>query len=230
MAVKQTVMLKGQKGGISIILDADASFETIKDNLRRKVSMGKQFFEGADTKISFKGRVLSELDEKILVDIVQEETNLEITMVADDDFMVSSQAPAQVKEKAASTPLPEISALTETSPPRHGHMESKTAYYQGGLRSGQSIHYKGSVVILGDVNPGSEVVADGNVVVLGALKGMAHAGASGDKSCFVSALFLKPTQLRVADIISFVPDTASTSRSGAAYAYIKDGQVFIGPL
>jgi septum site-determining protein MinC len=223
MAIKQIVTLKGQRDGIGIILDADAPFDELKDSLRKKVSQGKKFFDGANTKISFKGRDLDDFSEKVLIDIITEETNLDITFVQGEGFV----APAKDKPKTPTAPPPPVSS----PPPRHGKRESMTAYYHGGLRSGQSIKYNGSVVIMGDVNPGSEIVADGNVVVLGALKGMAHAGASGDDTCFVSALFLHPTQLRIAGTISYVPDThKNNARSSAAYAYIKDGQVFIGPL
>lgn len=219
MSTKQIVILKGQKDGISIRLDADADFDTLKESLKKKVSAGKQFFDGADTKVSFKGRELSDLDEKTLIDIITEETNLEIMFVQGEGVVSHLQSGAFASNAGSSG--------SSSKPWRR---ESLTAYYHSGLRSGQSIKYNGSVVIMGDVNPGSEIVADGNVVVLGALKGMAHAGASGDSTCFVSALFLQPTQLRIADTISCVPETAKNARSSAAYAYIKDGQVFIGLL
>jgi septum site-determining protein MinC len=233
MATRQIVTLKGQKDGISIILDAEADFELIQESLRKKVSQGKQFFDGADTKVTFKGRELDDFAEKTLIDIITSETNLDITFVQGEDFATpNSNSNATTGEASvfggnSVTPAPHPSSIPPAGSRRK---ESLTAYHQGGLRSGQSIKYKGSIVIMGDVNPGSEIVADGNVVVLGALKGMAHAGASGDDTCFVSALFLQPTQLRIAGLISYVPETAKTARSTAAYAYIKDGQVFIGPL
>jgi len=224
MAVKQIVTLKGQKDGISIILDEHAPFKEIKDSLRKKVSQGKQFFDGADVKVSFKGRELDDFSEKVLIDIITEETNLDITFVQGEDFALPAHSPS-AKPSGVTSP---VTSSASSVPSKSGYKESKTAYYYSGLRSGQRIKYDGSVVIMGDVNPGSEIIADGNVIVLGTLKGMAHAGASGDDTCFVSALSLQPTQLRIAGTISYVPGTAS--RSSAAYAYIKEGQVFIGPL
>lgn len=212
MSTKQIVTIRGQKDGIAIFLDEEADFKKIQESLRKKVSQGRQFFDGADIKVCFKGRKLDEFSEKILIDIITKETNLDIIFVQAEDFASAAPDP-----KAASAPA------------KHGSKESPTIYHRGGLRSGQSIRYKGSVVVMGDVNPGSEIIADGNVVVLGALKGMAHAGASGDITCFVSALYLRPTQLRIAGTISYVPESAAGT-SSAAYAYIKDGQVFIGPL
>ncbi|MCL2457032.1 MAG: septum site-determining protein MinC [Defluviitaleaceae bacterium] len=219
MATKQIVTLKGQKDGISIILDADAPFEEIKESLRKKVSQGKQFFDGADTKVMFRGRELDDFCEKILIDIITEETNLDITFVHGEGF--SAPAPQ-------SPPKKEIPAQKDSAAPKINFIESNTAYFHTGLRSGQRIKYNGSVVVIGDANPGSEIIADGNVIVLGALKGMAHAGAAGDENCFVSALLLQPTQLRIARTISYAPDSAKSL--AAAYAYIEEGQVFIGPL
>jgi len=216
MAFRQIVTLKGQKDGIDIILDPNADFEDIQEALRKKVAQGRRFFDGADIKVSFKGRELDELGEKILIDIISEETNLDITFVQADDYVA---------------PPPGRSLVHSYVPVTYHHnsRQSMTEYHFGGLRSGQSIRYAGSVVVLGDVNPGSEVIADGNVVVLGALKGMAHAGAAGDEMCFVSALHLRPTQLRIAGFISYVPADITSRRNGA-YAYVRNGQVFIGPL
>ncbi|MDR0271770.1 MAG: septum site-determining protein MinC [Clostridiales bacterium] len=243
MAIKPIVTMKGQRDGIDIILDEKAKFDDIKESLRKKVSQGKKFFDGANVKVSFKGRKLDELSEKILIDIITEETNLDITFVHGEDFKkkktpslnlwgnsarITPPPMAELEksaEKQAEVPVPVSSSATKP-----GYKESQTAYYYSGLRSGQRIKYNGSVVVMGDVNPGSEIVADGNVIVLGALKGMAHAGASGDDTCFISALNLQPTQLRIAGTISHVPAGAKNARSSAAYAYIKDGQVFIGPL
>jgi len=70
------------------------------------------------------------------------------------------------------------------------------------LRSGKRIEYPGNVVVVGDVNAGAEIVADGHVVVWGRVRGMIHAGAKGDRSAVICALDLSATQLRIADEVS----------------------------
>jgi septum site-determining protein MinC len=87
-------------------------------------------------------------------------------------------------------------------------------------------------VIVGDVNPGSMVIADGNVVVLGAIKGLVHAGAIGDDTCYISALSLMPTQMRIANTITYIPpeEAANSKDNGPARAYIRNGQVFVEQL
>jgi septum site-determining protein MinC len=91
------------------------------------------------------------------------------------------------------------------------------------IRSGNSINYSGHVVILGDVNPGAEVVAGGNIVVWGRLRGMVHAGAEGDETAVVCALDLSPTQVRISDKIVIPP--ANEPGRGPEIAMIKDGEV-----
>ncbi|MBK7894707.1 MAG: septum site-determining protein MinC [Anaerolineaceae bacterium] len=74
------------------------------------------------------------------------------------------------------------------------------------LRSGRSIYHEGHVVVIGDVNPGAEIVASGDVIVWGRLRGLVHAGALGDETAVICALELTPTQLRIADQIAISPD------------------------
>jgi septum site-determining protein MinC len=70
------------------------------------------------------------------------------------------------------------------------------------LRSGTRVEFPGHIVIVGDVNPGAEIVAEGNVVVWGRVRGMIHAGAKGNRSAFICALDLSANQLRIADEVS----------------------------
>lgn len=91
------------------------------------------------------------------------------------------------------------------------------------LRSGNSISFPGHVVIVGDVNPGAEIIAGGDIIVWGRLRGTVHAGASGDESAIVCALELTPTQLRISEEISITPPQKGTPRPEVAL--IKDGEV-----
>jgi len=78
---------------------------------------------------------------------------------------------------------------------------SETKYIKNSLRSGQKVEFEGSLVILGDVNAGAEVIAEDNIVVLGALRGLAHAGARGNKEAIISCGVLDAPQLRIANIV-----------------------------
>ena len=91
------------------------------------------------------------------------------------------------------------------------------------LRSGFSLHYDGHVVIIGDVNPGAEIIASGDVIVWGRLRGMVHAGAGGNEGAIVCALDLAPTQLRIAGQIAITPQRRG--KAPPEMAQIKNGQV-----
>ncbi|MCB0119000.1 MAG: septum site-determining protein MinC, partial [Anaerolineales bacterium] len=84
--------------------------------------------------------------------------------------------------------------------PVHEAVSSDTALFVSKtVRSGTRIEYPGTIVIFGDVNPGAEIVAEGNVIVWGRVRGMIHAGAKGDRSAFICALDLSANQLRIAE-------------------------------
>jgi len=102
-----------------------------------------------------------------------------------------------------------------------------TRYYRGTVRGGQSLQHVGNIVVVGDVNPGAELVASGDVVVFGALRGTAHAGAQGDRAARVAALQLVPTQLRIATCIAAGD---STRRREPEEARIEGDRIVIVPL
>jgi septum site-determining protein MinC len=99
------------------------------------------------------------------------------------------------------------------------------------LRSGQSLRHGGHVVIIGDVNPGAEIVAAGDVVVWGRLRGIVHAGAGGDETAIVCALALAPMQLRISRHIGRLPDVeldrGYEDRSAPEVASVQDGQIVV---
>jgi septum site-determining protein MinC len=103
--------------------------------------------------------------------------------------------------KAAETTAPEPAAVAGEPPAGSPGLLLKET-----LRSGRSVFHEGHVAVIGDVNPGAEIIAGGDVVVWGKLRGLVHAGALGDRSAVICALELIPTQLRIADQIAISPD------------------------
>lgn len=95
------------------------------------------------------------------------------------------------------------------------------------LRSGQRVGYPGNVVVLGDVNAGGEVVAGGDIIVLGWLRGTAHAGAAGDEKAVVAAFRLWPTQIRIGDVAGRPPDEGGTPPSAPELARVREGDLVI---
>lgn len=94
------------------------------------------------------------------------------------------------------------------------------------LRSGQSVSYEGHVVVVGDVNSGAEIVAGGDIIVWGHLRGFVHAGASGDEGRYVCALDLSPIQLRIGGHIARPPEDKRRRRENRPErAFVSDGRI-----
>lgn len=98
------------------------------------------------------------------------------------------------------------------------------------VRSGQRIEHMGDILIIGDVNPDSYVIASGNVIVMGTLRGIVHAGAGGDENVTVMALKLTPQQLRISSYIARSPDDEPDLAEYPERAYVKDNQIIIEKL
>ena len=85
-------------------------------------------------------------------------------------------------------------------------------------------------MLLGDVNPGGAIVSTGDIFVMGSLRGMAHAGVDGDEGAIIAASHFRPTQLRIADVISRPPDEWGIGETYMEYAYLHEGRMQIDKL
>lgn len=98
---------------------------------------------------------------------------------------------------------------------------SETKFYKGSIRSGQRLEFEGSIVIIGDVNDGAEVIAEDNIAVVGSLRGMAHAGAKGNEKAIIAANIILSPQIRISSKI-LERDRKDIERESFTYAYIND--------
>lgn len=203
------VMFKGTKDGVTVLFDADAPFEELCRQLEKKVEEAGKFFDNVKTSLAFKGRTFSAEEEDTLFQIINAHTSMEITFL-----------------KTENNELKQISDLLEKEMAPY----NLTKFHKGSLRNGQKIEFDGSLVIVGDVNPGAEIKATGNIIVLGQLKGMAHAGCKGMTDAFIAAVYMAPVQLRIADIITRFPEENKKGPKPPEYAFIQQGQIFVMAL
>jgi septum site-determining protein MinC len=141
-------------------------------------------------------------------------------------IQIELHAPVPVPPRLPSEPGPveiEIPAVEKSDPESWG----QAAFVQRTVRSGQIIRYRGSVIVHGDVNPGAEIIAGGDVFIWGKLRGVVHAGASGDEKAVVGALLLAPTQLRIGSHIARAPDVRGKNERGAELARVRNGHIII---
>ena len=99
---------------------------------------------------------------------------------------------------------------------------SKTTFHKGSLRSGQKIEVEGSIVIIGDVNSGAEVIAADNIAVIGTLRGLAHAGAKGNKQAIIAAGLFDAVQVRIANIVKEIDREEEPLHKQAYISVVED--------
>lgn len=160
------------------------------------------------------------ITEEVTSAVVYEHDEVEVSeeqATADDEESVAESTDSASQKTAAAVPLPPTPAVL---------------YLRQNLRSGQTVSHKGHLVIVGDVNPGAEVLAEGDITVWGVLRGMAHAGIGGNLDAEIRALKLQPIQIRIGHAIARSPDSprvkfASGTKFTPETARIVDGKIKI---
>ena len=142
-----------------------------------------------------------------------EKTDDEISPIVRHDEVIAEKVEAQeVKEESDE----EITAL------KNAPEALPTLYLRKTIRSGQSISSDGNIVIIGDVNPGSEIIAKGDITVWGILGGIAHAGSDGNNYAKIRALKLNPVQIRIGEVFARRPDTINLPYIQKSCEYIPE--------
>ncbi|MCB9686941.1 MAG: septum site-determining protein MinC [Alphaproteobacteria bacterium] len=168
------------------------------------------------------------IDEISARDEELEPADLIPTTPLDDLTLPTDLTPADIDDSVPS-PAPEVRNVPSATPgPAPAREEGKrTQVIHRTLRSGNVVRFDGDLFVFGDVNPGAQVVATGNITVLGALKGMAHAGAAGDETSFILAFDLRPTQLRIGRKIAIPPERRSGADLHPEIAAVVDEQIVL---
>lgn len=119
-----------------------------------------------------------------------------------------------------------LSDLLSATPAESTKSLAEPLYLQTTVRSGVDVRHPGSVIVMGDLNPGGTIVAAGDILVWGRLRGVAHAGVQGNRDCRIMALKLEPTQLRIADLVARAPETPP-NQFEPEVAYVTDDGIRI---
>jgi septum site-determining protein MinC len=199
------VAIKGGKEGLRLHLDESAVWSDVLGALRSQLDQGAQFFNGARVVVDIGNRALTEEQFAELMALMHEH-HLEASALASTSRESRSAARA-----AGVVARPVARSVAAPDEPGEALFVWRT------IRSGQVVRHQGHITIVGDVNAGAEVIAGGNVVVWGRLRGTVHAGALGDRLAMICAIELRPTQLRIADLIARAPDGAAGGRPEVAY-------------
>ncbi|MFZ5877968.1 MAG: septum site-determining protein MinC [Chloroflexota bacterium] len=215
-ATAATVQIKGFRDSLLVVLNGE-TWEGNQAALLTQIDERASFFQGARLVLDIGSQALGVDEMSHLRDVLSERG---ISLWA-----VLSESPKTEKTAqllGLATRLSKPRAEERRSPAVEAPGEDTALFVNRTLRSGTRIEFPGHVVVMGDVNPGAEVIAEGNVIVWGRVRGVIHAGAKGNRDAVICALDLSATQLRIANEISAVlkpqknprPEIASINKEG----------------
>lgn len=228
------VEIKGYGNDVNIILSEEADFSDIESELRKKLEDSNRFLSGITIILDMGDRAFSVEECERLKEILNNSFNLTISSVRSYSdktreavekigWKVESQD-EKGRNMSADTQFEEEDVRPQTQ------RESDTILIKRTIRSGQRESHQGNVVIVGDVNPGAEVEAGGDIIVVGKLRGVAHAGVNGNADAVIIALDLRPIQLRIANYIGRSPDQDSKPDNIPEVARVEGGNIVIRKL
>ncbi len=193
------LVFKGLKQGLTLVIPEEKPFTFWLEVLAFQLEQAGDFFRGA--------RVIVETGARKLT--TEEKDRLERLLAS--YHMTVSFLPLTVKKRRLK---------------QEKYVSTRTLMVKGTVRCGQKVEFNGSVVVKGDVNPGAEIVATGDIIVFGRLRGLAHAGAGGDKDAEIMALSFNPVQVRIAHLFSRAPEERE-ERTGPEVARVRNGRIVV---
>ncbi|WP_425516472.1 septum site-determining protein MinC [Ornithinibacillus massiliensis] len=185
MKPKQYVTIKGTRDGLTLFIDDRCSFEEACRELQEKLSVNhsKKDEQVVPVTINLGNRYLYDDQREQLENIITEKKQFTVQTI-ESNVILRDEALAMLED-------------------------TEIKVYNRIVRSGQVLEVSGDVLLIGDVNPGGKVVSTGNIYIMGSLHGIAHAGVNGDHNAIITASYMNPSQLRIADYISRAPDYQS---------------------
>lgn len=232
--VTSAISIKGIRDGLLVSL-GDGAYDDVLQQLEAELIEKQNFLQGSRITLAVGERPLRREQLAELQDIFARRRLLLWTVLADKEI---TKAAAREMELAIRVPGSQTdldgNVVTTTAAALRPHDVDPAPSSPGGkllketIRSGRSIYHEGHIVIIGDVNAGAEIIAGGDVVVWGRLRGLVHAGALGNQTAVICALDLNPTQLRIADQIAIPPDT-QRRKPEPEQAAIRGGQIVAEP-
>lgn len=215
--MKDAVLIKSFPNGITLLMREDASMEEILQELTVKFTEARNFFGSSTMALSMEGRKMTETEEILILDTIRVNSNVRIACIVGHDDDTNKNF---------------IKALQ--------HMDKKLSgteggqFYKGTLKNREVIETENSIVVLGDVYPGSAVFSAGNIIILGGLYGEAYAGGDGREDAYIVALEMEPERLKIGD---FKYKTNAKQLKWGIHpkvqpkiAHLKGGKIVFDPL
>ncbi len=204
--MKNHISIQTKKENVVLKIEEEAELRQIIIELKKRIPELKKLYQEDTTPILVTGKVLKNKEMEQIQELIKKEIPVEVEF--DSPKILGLHGIKKTFSKEIAT--------------------SETKFHRGSLRSGQKIEYEGSLVILGDVNAGAEVLASENIVVLGILRGMAHAGAKGNKEAIIATAAIEAPQIRIANLIKEIEKSEIEEDMIKTYAYVnEEGEIVL---
>ncbi len=211
--MSDTVVIKGTKSGIILVLDASTEYDVLKQDVAAKFKASAAFLGEAQKAVTFQGKALTDEQKMEIIKIIEENCRLSIVCIMENDERLEQAFKNSIERQMIQQDY------------------STGQFFKGNLRSGQVLDVETSIIIIGDVKAGAKVISKGNVIILGSLKGNVYAGSSGNQNAFVVALDMDPMQIRIADTIARSPDKPKKRQpKETKIAFWEEGNIYIETL
>jgi septum site-determining protein MinC len=218
-----SITIKGVKEGLLIALDESAEWLAVTQTLAGRLDEQPAFFSGARVVLDVGTRPVRK-DEMSGIKALFDRRNMQlISVTSGSDTTLDAAGALDIRAVPVNgQPQPGLDTVP-FNPEEEG---TPGVMIRRTLRSGRVVYSAGHALIVGDVNPGAEIVAVGDVIVWGRLRGNVHAGAEGDQSAQVCALDMTPNQLRIAGLIAVSP-ADKKHKPKPEIALIRDGRIVV---
>jgi len=193
-----------KKDEVLIKIDDNAIQRKIVSELSKKLKELKKMYQDEKTPIRVTGKVLTNKELEEIKKVIKKEIDVEISFDTPTTLGLHSITRSYKRDVG----------------------KSETTFHRGSLRSGQKLEVEGSIVVIGDVNSGAEVIAADNIAVIGNLRGLAHAGAKGNKDAVIAASTLDVVQLRISNIVKEI-DREEEGIRNHAFVYVDEDKIII---
>ncbi len=228
----QNITIKGIRDGLQVTLGDNSLPDLLKELAQRLLEQG-EFFRGGQVALLVGNRELNTADLDQLADLFAEQTMTLRAVLSENEKTLTAARALNLGTRLSGSNTELVGSERKPEPPPPQAPTVQTVkdsagdgmLVRGALRSGRLLESSGHVVVIGDVNPGAEIVAGGDVIVWGKLRGLVHAGAYGDQNAVVCALELVPTQLRIAQYISVSPGGPRDKEPVPEMASVKNAQI-----
>ncbi len=217
--MKNSVIIKSFPSGIVLHLDPEPPFDVLLADVEDKFRESSGFFKDAKMALSIRGRSLSDQEERQILDAISDNSKLRIICLVGEDDATNQNF---------------VKALQQTDFSDGSGLGSEGQFYRGTLKNGQVLETESSIVILGDVYPGSAIISARDIIILGGLYGEAYAGGNGSNGHYVAALEMSPERLKIGDFKYKTKEKNSKwsikPKVQPKIAYVRDNRVVLESL